>query len=122
MGFALNVHYCHNEISSVSLAYKQDAPCAAVKVKKETKGCCAAKESGKKCCKDHFVKLKSDKGDNVIVKSLQLDLSAFYTVEGWKPSPAYADAVFSAKETPSFYCEAHAPPLFKLYCQYIFYA
>jgi hypothetical protein len=122
MGFALNVHYCHDEVSSVTFAYKVDAPCAAVKAKKETKSCCAAKESGKKCCKNHFVKLKNDKGDNVIVKSLQLDLGTFYAVEEWKPALFYGDAAVFAKETPSFYCEAHAPPLFKLYCQYIFYA
>lgn len=123
MGFALNVHYCHNKVSSVTFAYKTDVPCTAIKVKKEIKSCCAAaKEIGKKCCKNHFVKLKNDKGDNVIVKSLQLDLSTFYAVEEWKPAQFSANTQAAAHDTPSFYCEAHAPPLFKLYCQYIFYA
>jgi len=123
MGFALNVHYCHGEVASVSFAYKADAPCTAMaKEKKETKSCCAAKENTKKCCKSHLVKLKNDKADNIIVKLLQLDLSAFYAVEEWKPVQFTADAPVITKENPSFYCEAHAPPLFKLYCQYIFYA
>jgi hypothetical protein len=123
MGFAINVHYCHNEVSSVSFAYKADAPCTAMeKKKKETKSCCAAKENTKKCCKSHLVKLKNDKADNIIVKSLQFDLSAFYAVEEWKPAQFTAYTQVDAHETPSFYCEAHAPPLFKLYCQYIFYA
>jgi hypothetical protein len=122
MGFAINVHYCHNEVSSVSLAYKIDAPCNETH-KSEAKGCCAAAaQSHKKCCKNDLVKLQDDKTDNIIVKSLQLDLSAFYAVEEWKPVPFYADVVAFTQDTPSFYCEAHAPPLFKLYCQYIFYA
>jgi len=122
MGFALNVHYCHGEISSVSLAYRADAPCGAKEKKESKKGCCAAKENNKKCCKNNLVKLKNDKADNIIVKSLQLDLSAFYTVEEWKPVAFAAEAPIVTAQNPSFYCEAHAPPLFKLYCQYIFYA
>lgn len=122
MGFAINVHYCHNEVSSVSLAYKIDEPCNDHH-KQEAKSCCAkASESHKKCCKNDLVKLQDEKADNIIVKSLQLELSAFYTVEEWKPAPLYADVAVFTQDTPSFYCEAHAPPLFKLYCQYIFYA
>lgn len=122
MGFALNVHYCHGEVSSVSLAYKIEEPCNDTH-KPEVKGCCAAaSESHKKCCKNDLVKLQDDSQDNIIVKSLQLDLSAFYTVEDWKPAQFAALAPLAVSEMPSFYCEAHAPPLFKLYCQYIFYA
>ena len=122
MGFALNVHYCHGEVSSVSLAYKADAPCGANEKKETKKSCCAAKENSKKCCKNNLVKLKNDKADNIIVKSLQLDLSAFYTVEDWKPVTFTTEEPILTAQNPSFYCEAHAPPLFKLYCQYIFYA
>lgn len=123
MGFALNVHYCHGEVSSVSLAYKADVPCGTKQKKETKKGCCAAAgESHKKCCKNNLVKLQDDSQDNIIVKSLQLDLSAFYTVEAWKPAQPSAEVPAITSQTPSFYCEAHAPPLFKLYCQYIFYA
>ncbi len=122
MGFALNVHYCHDEVSSVSLAYRIDKPCNSTD-KKETKSCCAAAaESHKKCCKSNLVKLQDDGQKNIIVKSLQLDLSAFYAVEEWKPAPLYAERQLATEDASSFYCEAHAPPLFKLYCQYIFYA
>lgn len=122
MGFAINVHYCHDEVSSVSLAYKIDEPCNDHH-KEESKSCCAkASESHKKCCKNDLVKLQDDKADNIIVKSLQLDLSAFYTLEEWKPAQFATYTPVINHESPSFYCEAHAPPLFQLYCQYIFYA
>ena len=122
MGFALNVHYCHGEVSSVSFAYKIEEPCNTHH-EQEAKSCCAsAGKSHKKCCKNDLVKLQDDSQDNIIVKSLQLDLSAFYAVEEWKPALVPAEVPLFLTETPSFYCEANAPPLFKLYCQYIFYA
>ncbi|MCO6148228.1 hypothetical protein [Flavobacterium sp. NRK1] len=122
MGFALNVHYCHNEVSSVSFAYRIDKPCN-ITDKKETKSCCAAAaESHKKCCKNNLVKLQDDDHNNIIVKSLQLNLSAFCAIEEWRPALFNTGTLVSTDSIPSFYCEAHAPPLFKLYCQYIFYA
>ena len=73
--------------------------------------------------KNDLVKLQDDSNnDNILVKSLQLDLSAFYAVEEWKPMQFFDEAPLAAQQIPSFYCEANAPPLFKLYCQYIFYA
>lgn len=120
-GFALNVHYCHGEIASVKLAYKLDEPCMA-NTKKEDKGCCAMKtETGKKCCKNDVVK-PHDKSDNILVKSLQLDLGAFYVTDTWQPTDVAYKAPVVKQVNTSFYCEANAPPLFKLYCQYILYA
>jgi len=121
IGLALNVHYCHGQLASVALAYKKDA-CASPK-QKEIKSCCAkAAVKGKGCCKSHIVKLQ-DKNDSTLIKSLQLDLGAFCAVSELKPSALYySEVALAKKETPSFYCDSHAPPLFKLYCQYIFYA
>lgn len=81
-----------------------------------------AAKANKKCCKSHVVKLQ-DKTDQVLVKQLALDLGAFYPVADWNPSLlSYGQEPLVIKENPSFYCNSHAPPLFKLYCQYIFYA
>ena len=121
VGLAFNVHYCHGEVSSVSLAYKIEEPCNDHHDKSEKSCCATADESHKKCCDNDIVKLE-DKGDNIIVKSFQLDLAAFCEFNEWKPVSFYEEISLVHKETPSFYCEANAPPLFKLYCQYIFYA
>ena len=121
MGFAINVHYCHNEVASVSIAYKLEESCDHHA--EEKKACCAAAENDyKHCCKDDLVKLQDDKTDNIIVKSLQLDLGAFCPAGDWRPVVSYPEVQLVSQQHASFYCEAHAPPLFKLYCQYIFYA
>lgn len=119
LGLSLTVHYCHDKVSGISLAYKADH----CEKKAMPKSCCAmAAKANKKCCKSHIVKLQ-DKSDQVLVKSLTLDLAAFYPVADWKPSQLlYSIVQLTIKENPSFYCDAHAPPLFKLYCQYILYA
>lgn len=122
MGFALNVHYCHGEVAAVSLAYKVSEPCNDHH-ESEQKTCCGKEDTThKSCCKNDLVKLQDTKSDNIIIKSLQLDLGAFCPVAEWKPVPSFTEAPLLAADAPSFYCEANAPPLFKLYCQYIFYA
>lgn len=120
-GLAVNVHYCHGEVSSVSFAYKLNEPCGGEHHKKEAKSCCPDQGNHEKCCDNDLVKLQ-DVTDDSIIKSAQLDLGAFCAVNEWKPVQFYGAPAVLAKDTPSFYCAAHAPPLFKLYCQYIFYA
>ncbi|KOS07777.1 hypothetical protein AM493_18255 [Flavobacterium akiainvivens] len=126
MGLALNVHYCHEKVTSVSFAYKVAEPANShhhTHDEDEGKGCCKkVVDNHKKCCKDDVLKVK-DTPEKAIVKSLQFDLGAFYTVETWKPSVFSGfDVVKVKKDTPSFYCESNAPPLYKLYCQYVLYA
>jgi len=124
MGMALNVHYCAGEISSVSFAYKQAEACGS-KHKEDSETCCATivKSDDKGCCENDLVKLHDENTTkDVIVKSLQLDLGAFYMVGEWKSLPLSIEPQILTAERPSFYCDNHAPPLFKLYCQYIFYA
>lgn len=122
IGLALNVHYCKGQVSSVSLAYKLEEPCNDHH-DQELKSCCTAKgDSHKSCCDNNLVKLQDESDGKVIVKSLQLDLASFYVPSEFKPSVFYSpEPVVSGRES-SFYCEANAPPLFKLYCRYILYA
>ncbi len=123
MGLALNVHYCHGEVSSVSLAYKAAESCGGDRDEKKAPACGVKEGSHKKCCENDLIKLHDSKAENVIVKSLQLDLGAFCLANEWKPEALYyTEAPLVQKDQPSFYCGSHAPPLFKLYCQYIFYA
>lgn len=123
MGLVLNVHYCKGNVSDVSLTYRQDESCTSHEMA-AAKSCCAAKgESHKECCDNDIVKLKdSNASDNILVKSLQLDLNVFCAVNEWKPLQFFKTVHTTQKDVPSFYAEANAPPLFKLYCQYILYA
>lgn len=124
MGMALNVHYCGGAISSVSFAYKQAEACGS-KHNEASEACCVTitKSDGDGCCENDLVKLHDENTTkDVIVKSLQLDLGAFYMVSEWKSLAVAVPSPLVTTESPSFYCDSHAPPLFKLYCQYIFYA
>jgi hypothetical protein len=127
IGLVLNVHYCHSKVTSVSFAYKIIQPVNSHHHnhddddEKDT-GCCKKADTHKKCCKDNVLKLK-DSNEKTIVKSLQLDLSAFYVADAWKPADFKAfKSIAVKKDAPSFYCESNAPPFYKLYCQYVLYA
>ena len=87
------------------------------------RACCKIKtDNHKKCCKDDVLKLEDKSDGKVIVKSLQLDLGTLCTINEWKIAGLYTTTPVVESNTPSFYCESHAPPLFKLYCRYILYA
>ncbi len=121
MGLAFNVHYCKDEISSVKLVYKVNEPCAKPAKSKSHSCCAGAGESHKKCCKNNIVKLQ-DTNDNIIVKSLQLNLDAFIPAIQWQPLVFNSSVPVKLHQEPAFYCKNHAPPLYKLYCRYILYA
>jgi hypothetical protein len=115
IGLAFNVHYCGVKIESISLASNSSS------VQSE-KGCCEKKIANKKdsCCKDKKIVFQK-KTDNGIVKSFSFQFDyAFFAQD-------FHDAVFTS--APSFkndlslayYCDANAPPLFKLYSQYLLY-
>jgi hypothetical protein len=115
------------EVSSVSLAYKLQEPDNEHHLHKhhktDKKTCCKAiNNDHKSCCDNNLVKLQDNSDGKVIVKSLQLDLGAYCAVNEWIPVRFFEHVPQHAQQQASFYCEANAPPLFKLYCQYIFYA
>jgi len=121
-GFAMTVHYCGGKISSISSGFGNKETCEMPEVTAE-KACCAKKieTNHKKCCSDKTVNLKG-KAIDVIVKMASIDYAAPFVLPVHKPVTFdYAPAIRTEK-LPSYYCDAHAPPLFKLYQQYIFYA
>ena len=119
-GLAFNVHYCGEKIAAISSVFSSDEVC---KMPTETEEkCCAKKEiAQQKCCSDKEVSLK-DTSEKFTFKSISFDFDfIFYskTVETNK-------FVFIEKSSNShniqYYCDAHAPPFYKLYCQYTLYA
>jgi len=115
VGFAFNVHYCEGEVASVEAIYLN------LDSKSSEKGCCEKKVSKKdNCCKDktfHFQK----KSDDSILKAFSFNANAVLSNADWK-SVAVASVCNSTKSpVTSYYCEANAPPFFKLFHQYIFY-
>jgi len=122
MGMAFSVHFCSGAISSISVNYKVDESCAMPKKAPATKKCCAekAKES-KKCCSDKKVELKK-KSEQVVVKTFSFNGEIPFVINDWNPILFENQPIVVKQSTIEYCCDANAPPLFKLYSQYIFYA
>ena len=116
LGLSFVVHYCKDEIASVSLQYQEDEPCV-----ENVKSCCAKEVSHDSCCSNKLIKVEK-KTDNILVKNFQLDLEQAVFSADWKPNFIAFEPVIVTSNEIAFYCDSHAPPLYKLYCQFIFYA
>ncbi len=117
LGLAFNVHFCHDKIASVSLSFEQDEPCD-----ENPNACCSASDNHKKCCSETTIKTDK-KSDDILVKSFQLDLQQFVAnAQNWDFN--FSKEIISIKKNDLIenYSESNSPPLYKLYCQLVFYA
>jgi hypothetical protein len=113
-GLAFNVRYCGNEITSVSLK-------TPVKNQNLEKDCCGVVEKKSHCCKNKEVNFQK-KTDDLIQKIVSVHTDFTILIEEWNPSVFLFISNFKNGQFTSYYCDANAPPFFKLYHQYIFYA
>jgi len=122
VGLAFTVHYCEGKIASVSSVFTDEEVCEIQPVKAE-KSCCAKEVDlgHKKCCKNKIVNLQ-DKSDDIVVKTFSFQIDAPFIIQAWKPVVFKTFEVQEKAPVIQYYVDANAPPLFKLYSQYIFYA
>jgi len=115
VGFAFTMHYCGGKVASFSV--RTIDPLASVK-----RSCCAKKVIEKdSCCKNktfHFEK----KTDHATLKAFSFEPIAFYILPEVKHKIKVCQATLLILPIATYCCDAHAPPLFKLYHHYIFYA
>ncbi|WP_264526155.1 MULTISPECIES: hypothetical protein [unclassified Flavobacterium] len=112
IGFAFDVHYCGGEIASVSL----NTTVAAAE-----KNCCGASEKKSSCCKDKVVHFEK-KSDDATLKFFFFQLAFPPVIQEYQPIAFLGISNFKSNQVISYYSDANAPPLFKLYHQYIFYS
>ncbi|MBF4472005.1 MULTISPECIES: HYC_CC_PP family protein [Flavobacterium] len=114
-GLAFNVHYCGGKISAVSL----NSPLPSLK---SEKGCCGEKIADKKdkCCKDKKIVFQK-KADNGVVKSFSFQFDYAFVIPETHSFVFTAADNFKNNTALTYYCDANAPPLFKLYSQYLLY-
>jgi hypothetical protein len=112
IGFAFNVHYCDNQIASVS--FNTTSPNTL------DEDCCGMIEKTSHCCKDKVVVIQK-KSDQAIIKSFSFQWNDSILPIRQLTVSNRIDAICVSKSAPAYYCESNAPPLFKLYSQYIFY-
>ena len=114
MGFSFNVHYCEDEIASITLN-------TATKSHEIEKDCCGVMEKKSKCCKNKIIKT-NEKSVQQIVKSISLDRVFNLTLNEWKSVNFPIAFNLQQNNFISYYCDANAPPLYLLYSQYTFYS
>lgn len=118
-GLAFNVHYCEGKIASISSVFSDEEVCEQPVVIEKT--CCAKIEkTHKECCSDKKVDLKN-KTEKIIIKTISLDFEPAYFTFYNTPTFSTTGIQTNTDENVAFYCEANAPPLYKLYCRYTFY-
>jgi hypothetical protein len=114
LGLAFNVHYCDNEIASVTIS---TVPAPQVEAIDE---CCGIVEKDSQCCNDKVIKAEI-KSDQIIVKTLSFDAEFITVTDYWTPQVFTFQNNFKQRDNTSYYCDANAPPLYLLYSQYTFY-
>lgn len=115
VGLAFNVHYCGGEVASVSL----NSTLSSLQTEKD---CCEKKVVSEKnsCCKDKKIVFQK-KTDNGIVKSFSFQLDTVFIAPEFHPIVFEAIPNFKRNISLAYSCDAYAPPLFKLYSQYLLY-
>jgi hypothetical protein len=115
VGFAFTMHYCGGKVASVSVQTLESNS-----IKK--KGCCAQKEIEKdSCCKNKTVHFEK-KTDNATLKVFSFEPIELYLIPEFKKLTTVQQPTFVSTSAETYYCDAHAPPLFKLFHQFLFYA
>jgi hypothetical protein len=113
LGFALNVHYCDDEIASISIN-------TVSSFKEIEKDCCGKVERESKCCKNKIIK-SNDKSDQITVKIVTIDINHNLKYNEWDFFVFTKKFNFKQREITTYYCDSNLPPLYLLYSQYTFF-
>ena len=113
VGLAFTIHYCGGNISSI--AFNEQLPSSS------TDSCCSHLVVDNKCCSDKVISIK-DGSDRVAEKIFsQQDIGIGVLTEEYLEF-ANARNISRIAESISYQFVSTRPPLFKLLCQFIFYA
>ncbi len=121
IGLAVNVHYCGGKIAGISTAYNV-SNISAEDFKADEKACCIPQPGEKGCCDNKLLKVDKKSDTEIAVKSFSLHIDAPFVIDAWLPLVFSPYAIGFPVQPDNYYCQAHAPPLYQLYSQYIFYA
>lgn len=118
-GLAFNVHYCGDEIASVSSIFKVDEPCE-METEQVEKSCCGkTSDDHSGCCSDEVIQADFDE---VIIKQISFDLDYVSILTDFIAPVFYSNQVVETTQVLDYYCDSNAPPLYQLFSQFVFYA
>lgn len=112
LGLAFNVHYCDDEIASISLHTASH---------EKVDECCGIVEEDSKCCNNKIIKAEI-KLDQIIVKSISFDGDFIPVTYELETVVFVSKFNFKERDNATYCCGASTPPLYLLYSQYTFYA
>ena len=121
-GFAFDVHYCRENIAFVKPVFWKSSET----LNKENKGCCEIKFSIKtnkkdSCCKNKVVHFQKKSG-KITLNSITSQPDFIFLFEECNAITFVKPTSFENSRIVIYCCDANAPPFYKLYHQYIFYA
>jgi hypothetical protein len=114
IGLSFDVHYCGNNIASVSLKSHLSKDNLEV-------NCCGVSEKKSSCCKDKLIKFEK-KSDNFIVTSFDFQCHFDFLIQAYHFLTFAKITNFKNSKVVSYTYNANAPPIYKRNCQLIFYA
>lgn len=130
IGLALNVHFCGDIKIASTVVYSKlaEEPCDhkehhnhPSEEKCLAEGvCCDSSADHSDCCKDEFI--TQDNPDVVVVKAFNFDFSTFVLVENDFSFEFFEYSEDTKQDFFDYSYNSNAPPLYKLYCSFIYYA
>jgi hypothetical protein len=118
-GFALHIHYCHGSMQTISSEFALDFTKSNESSADHEEGaCCMSHDTSESpCCEDSY--LQADLNDVVMqfdfhVQTMALPVATLVL-------PAHFAEVPNQNIFLDYCCDAHAPPLYILFSQRLFY-
>ena len=115
-GLAFNLHYCEGKIANITSIFSKEEICKPNV--NQAKNCCVIKDSThQKCCTDKEVKLEN-KTEKIVIKTISFNLDSVFILHDFKVIDLVISPQTIISQNVTYYCDANAPPLYKLFCQY----
>jgi len=118
VGVALVVHYCGGEIASISSVLKDKDNCEEDAT--SSNDCCGSnKTSHDNCCSNETLNIDID---DVVIKNFDFKFNFVAVLFETQKQDFNKIKILNNNQSLDYYCDANAPPFYKLYSQRIFYA
>lgn len=114
LGFAVTIHFCDNELASISIANFTTHS-------KIEKDCCGIVEKKSNCCHNKVVKAQ-EKQDQIVSKKVDYKVEFFVINQNIFSEFVSNSPQNQVQKATISSCFPNAPPLYKLYSQYLFYS
>lgn len=117
LGLAVTMHYCGHSLEKVMIGYGYDASCEH---ENETLCCKEDKAEKENCCSDKIFKQQKE---DIVVQNFTLQFAPciLENVVEWHKCP-FVDFSIPKQHLFAYEIQTHAPPLYTLYHQLLFYA